>query len=126
MALKYLLDSVIIIDHLNGVTKASVWLEKLKEGQAAISVVTRAEVLVGIDQDQLRAFVKILLSEYQCLGIKEATADLASDLRRINKWLLPDAFQVAIAKEHGIKLITRNTKDFQEKKHDFVKIPYRI
>ena len=31
----YLLDSAILIDHLRGVAKATVWLQRLHEGEAA-------------------------------------------------------------------------------------------
>ena len=46
MSAKYLLDSTILIDHLNGILKATEWLSKLEDGEACISAVTRAEVLV--------------------------------------------------------------------------------
>ncbi|MCP4629281.1 MAG: type II toxin-antitoxin system VapC family toxin [bacterium] len=53
-------------------------------------------------------------------------ADLAAKLRREHSWKLPDAFQAAIARHHKIKLITRNSKDFDPHKHEFVEIPYKI
>jgi predicted nucleic acid-binding protein len=36
---------------------------------------------------------------------------------------LPDAFQAALASRHDLKLVTRNTKDFNPKEHHFVTIP---
>jgi hypothetical protein len=47
-------------------------------------------------------------------------------LRRTNGWKLPDAFQAAVALRHGLRLVTRNARDFDEKKHAFVLIPYRL
>jgi predicted nucleic acid-binding protein len=41
-------------------------------------------------------------------------------------WKLPDAFQAALALHHHLKLCTRNTKDFDPKKHSFVEVPYRL
>ena len=45
-----LLDSVVLIDHFNGISPATAYLREV-EGNAAVSVVTRAEVLTGFDQD---------------------------------------------------------------------------
>jgi predicted nucleic acid-binding protein len=116
-----LLDSVILIDHLNGIGAATHYLQSL-EG-ASISVITRAEVLAGIP---LSATVKVRewLDRYPTLPIEKGTADLAADLRRRHKWKLPDAFQAAIAELHGLKLATRNTKDFPPHRYPFVLVPY--
>ena len=45
--IKRLLDSVILIDHLNGIDKATRFILKLQPEQTAISVITRAEILAG-------------------------------------------------------------------------------
>jgi predicted nucleic acid-binding protein len=121
MALSVLLDSVILIDHLNGISAATRYLESLTE--ASISVITRAEVVAGIPLSALRD-VKEWLDRYPTLPIDRQTADLAAELRRKNKWKLPDAFQAALASQHGLKLATRNTKDFPPERHPFVVIPY--
>ena len=39
---------------------------------------------------------------------------------------LPDAFQAALALHHKIQLTTRNTKDFDRRKHKFVEVPYTL
>jgi predicted nucleic acid-binding protein len=118
-----LLDSVILIDHLNGVPLAKEFVHALNPEETAISVITRAEILVGVgfeDEDLVKAF----LEQYHLLIIDKDIADLAADLRRREKWRLPDAFQAALCVYHKIKLITRNTKDFNPNLHDFVEIPY--
>lgn len=109
MALSVLLDSVILIDHLNGISAAMRYLESLAE--ASISVITRAEVLAGVPLSALPD-VKGWLNRYPTFTIDRQTANLAAELRRKNKWKLPDAFQAAVATQHGLKLATRNTKDF--------------
>ena len=121
MALSVLLDCVILIDHLNGISAATRYLESVTE--ASISVMTRAEVLAGIPVSALPD-VKEWLDRYPTLAIDRQTADLAADLRRKNKWKLPDAFQAALASQHGLKLATRNTKDFSPHRHPFVVVPY--
>jgi predicted nucleic acid-binding protein len=118
-----LLDSVILIDHLNGHSAATAYLRSL-EG-ASISVITRAEVLAGLEPGGLDS-VRRLLDRYPALPIDVETADLAADLRRLNKWKLPDAFQAALARRHGLKLATRNVRDFSPAKHQFVIVPYRL
>jgi predicted nucleic acid-binding protein len=116
-----LLDSVILIDHLNGVPAASDYLRSL-EG-AVISVVTRAEVLSGRPG---RVPVTRLLDRYPTLSIDRETADLAAELRREHRWRLPDAFQAALAHLHGLQLATRNTRDFPPARHSFVVVPYSL
>jgi predicted nucleic acid-binding protein len=48
--LKYLLDSVIVIDHFNGIEPATAFLAE-QGSECALSAITRAEVLVGFDDD---------------------------------------------------------------------------
>jgi predicted nucleic acid-binding protein len=124
MTNKILLDSVILIDHLNGVQIATDYIAKHCQ-QAAISVITRAEVLTGFTQKQTNE-VGQLLNFFPTLDITSAIADSAAELRRIYRWKLPDAFQAALANLHDLKLVTRNTKDFNPKEHHFVTIPYHL
>ena len=120
-----LLDSVIIIDHLNRIETATEYLLQLDPTQTAISVITRAEVLTGLDEDNL-ATVTAMLDQYQILIIDQSIADAAAYLRKTHGWKLPDAFQAALAQHHQVPLVTRNTKDFDPEKHDFIEIPYSI
>jgi len=121
---KYLLDSVIVIDHFNGIPEAGAFLARHGE-ECVVSVITRAEVLSGLDGGPRRT-AAMLLDRYPTVAIDKNTADLAADLRREMRWKLPDAFQAAMAKIHGIKLVTRNTRDFPPQRHNIVIVPYRI
>jgi predicted nucleic acid-binding protein len=118
-----LLDSVILIDHLNGIRAATAYLESLEE--ASISVISRAEVLAGLTLAAVPA-VKEWLDRYPTLAIDRRIADLAADLRRQFKWKLPDALQAAVAQQNGLKLATRNTKDFPPGRYSFVVVPYSV
>ena len=120
-----LLDSVIIIDHFNDVLPAKEFLLSLDPQKTAISVISFAEILTGLDEDGERK-ARPLLSSFEMLEIDAAVAEKAAALRRQHGWKLPDAFQAAIALRHGIKLCTRNTKDFNPQKHSFVEIPYLL
>ena len=118
-----LLDSVVLIDHLNGISAATRYLESLADG--SISVISRAEVLAGLTLSAVPA-VKEWLDRYPTFAIDRRTADLAADLRRQYKWKLPDALQAAVAQQQGLKLATRNTKDFPPRRHSFVIVPYSV
>lgn len=122
--LTFLVDSVILIDHFNGVDQATRFIAG-NHGQLALSAITRAELLVGFN-DETGAMVASLLARFPNLPIDSPIADLAARLRRRFRWKLPDAFQAAVARYHGLQLVTRNTKDFPPEEHDFVTVPYRI
>ena len=124
MPAKYLLDSMVLIDHLNGIQKATEWLSKLEDDEARISVVTRAEVLVraGDKWEEVTAF----LDEYICLPIGPDEADIAAGLRNHFHIKLPDAFQAAVARNEELSLVTRDTTDFKKIPDLDVKIPYTL
>ena len=125
MMLNRLLDSVILIDHLNDIPEANRFVLSLDPETTAISVITRAEILVGVEPGN-EPLVKALLDQFHLLIIDKPVADLAASLRRERNWKLPDAFQAALCVCHKIKFATRNTKDFDPHKCDFVEIPYEI
>lgn len=120
-----LLDSVILIDHLNDMPKATEFISSLDPDETAISVITRAEILVGFEEASIQKAAS-LLDQYALLAIDKAAADRAAELRRRYGWKLPDAFQAALAINNHIRLSTRNTKDFDPVKHPFVEIPYKL
>ena len=120
-----LLDSVILIDHFNDIPEATAFTSTLDPLRTAISVITRAEILVGFDaQEQERPGA--LLDQYTLLEIGKEAADRAAALRREHGWKPPDAFQAALATIAGVRLCTRNTKDFDPTVHPFVEIAYRL
>jgi len=123
--LTLLLDSVILIDHFNGIAAATRYLGESGE-DAAVSVITRAEVLAGFSSGTALGAATSLLDRFPTLAIDLPTADLAAVLRRQYRWKLPDAFQAAIARRHALKLVTRNTRDFPPQHHDFVVVPYSL
>ncbi len=120
-----LIDSVILIDHFNGLEQATQFILDINPNIAVVSVITRAEILVGFAEDELDA-PKALLEQFNTLEIDKRIADRAAALRRVHGWKLPDAFQAALSIENNVTFITRNTRDFNPGLHPFVKIPYRI
>lgn len=120
-----LLDSVIFIDHFNGIEEASQFIEQ-SYCDIHVSVITRAEVLIGFSNAKDSDNAKQLLDLFPSLNITKVEADLAAELRAKHRWKLPDALQAAVAVTHSLQLVTRNSKDFNEKKHNFVVLPYKI
>lgn len=120
----YLLDSVVLIDHFNGIEAATEYLARHYQ-MIAVSVITRAEVLAGFDAAS-QATVKAVMGKIPHFSVTRDDADLAADLRRQYRWKLPDALQAAIALNNQLKLVTRNTKDFDPQRHGFVVVPYTL
>jgi len=119
-----LLDSVILIDLLNGIEEAATYLRD-REGTLSISAITRAEVLAGADAAQAQK-IRGFLDRFELHPIDAAVADEAARLRRIHRWKLPDALQAACALLHRRRLATRNTKDFDPIKFAWVEVPYAV
>lgn len=122
--MRFLLDSVTLIDHFNGVAAATRYLREHRH-DIAISVITRAEVLAGFEAER-EPLAKAVLDQIHHHSVTSDDADLAAQLRRLHRWKLPDALQAAIALNHHLSLITRNTKDFDPARHDFVLVPYTL
>ncbi len=123
---KFLVDSVIIIDHLLGIDAATQWIAELKPGEAFITPITRAEVLAGVKDEHEETGVYLLLEQFNCLEINAKVADRAAKIRKKAGLKLPDAFQAALAEEWELKLVTRNTKDFRPNKFPFILTPYKV
>ncbi|NER33213.1 MAG: type II toxin-antitoxin system VapC family toxin [Oscillatoria sp. SIO1A7] len=116
-----LLDSVIIIDHFNNIPAATEYLLR-HQAQSVISVITRAEVLVGFEPLDAEIATRFL-NQFTTLEMTVAVADLAARLRRQERWRLPDAIQAAFSQIYGLTLVTRNFRDFPPERYDFVLIP---
>ena len=110
--MRYLLDSVILIDHFNGIEAATDFLDANAD-ECSVSVITRAETLAGFDADS-EHMARELLDSFATLPVTVEVADTAARLRRSQRWRLPDAIQAAIALQEELTLVTRNTKDFKD------------
>lgn len=123
-AVRLLLDSVILVDHFNGIDHATRYIERYAS-RIAISVISRAEVLAGV-RPRAVARVRRFLDLFPSLEISTQIADRAAALRRKHRWKLPDAFQAALAKHHRLRLVTRDLRDFRPAVHRFVVVPYTL
>ncbi len=121
-SLKFLLDSVIFIDHFNDFPPATDYIFKHHD-EILISAITRAEALCGFSSAD-RVAPQQFLDFFTTLPLARDDADLAATLRREMHLKLADAFQAAVAQNYGCLLVTRNTKDFPPEKYPFGKVPY--
>ena len=78
----------------------------------------------GSSDERAAAFA--VCEQFACLGLTKEHADRAAELRRAYRWRLPHAFQSALAVDLGLRLVTPNSCDFDEREYSFVLIPYRI
>ena len=121
---EFLLDSVIVIDHFNGVEAATAYLKE-NGPRSCVTAITRAEVLTGFEGRSL-VLAKMLLDRFPLVVIDAQIADIAAKLRRQKGWKLPDAMQAAAAKHNDLLLVTRDVDDFPPSRHRFVRVPYTL
>lgn len=122
--MRFLLDSVILIDHFNGIEGATRLLAE-RGDDAALSVITRAEVLTGFEE-RFESQARALLDHFPTLPITLEVAADAAKLRRSQRWKLPDALQAAVARLGDLTLVTRNTRDFRPGDPVKLLVPYEI
>jgi len=120
----FLVDSVILFDHLAGLAQATSFLDQNRH-RVAISVITRAEVLAGFDPSAGELPMK-LLDFFPTLAIQRETADRAASLRRDHGLKLPEAFRAALALEYDLRLVTREIRHLRPDRFSFVLVPYEI
>lgn len=119
-------DTNIVADYFNGIEEAVSLINSLDPQRIAISVITYTEFLAGFDDPEEQNNFNLFVDRCLYFSIVKTTAQIAANLKRQYRWKLPDAYQAAIAVEHKMTLLTRNTKDFNPSIHKFVKIPYKL
>ena len=100
-----LIDTDVFVDHLRGA-------RELDPGNHRIhySVITRAELAAGTSATGV---VDTLLGPFREIGIDRPIAQRAGRIRRESGVRLPDALIAATAIESGLRLVTRNRKDYE-------------
>jgi len=109
---RYLIDSNIIIYHLNQDDIASNFL--LQNFQdSAISRVTFIEVLSFNFTSEVQRTIIEYLERFEIIDTDKSISIQASENRKIKKIKLPDNIIVSTAQVYNLNLVTRNTKDFK-------------
>ena len=110
--MKYLVDSNIIIYHLNNEPIATKFLSQNYQN-IAISQITYVEVLSFPFSQEEEKDVKKLLSKFIIIDINQSISNQAIQNRKIKKNKLPDNLIASTAMLNGLILVTRNIKDFK-------------
>ena len=122
-----LIDSDVFIDALRGVEKAEMWMKNaIESGDAFFSAITESELLSGeaCNEKEKRGALLHLLSMLEKISVDNPIAQIAGDIRRKYRLLLPDAIIAAPALHIRGSLVTRNVKDFSAIKEIKLEIPY--
>lgn len=119
----FLYDTNILIDHLNGIAKATRELQRTSD--PAISMITWIEVMTGANSAEEEAVLRSFLLNFECLPVSSPVAERAAVVRRQMRIKMPDAIILATAEVSGRILVTRNVKDFPSGMRG-VKVPYRV
>ena len=121
----YLVDSNVVIDHLEDIPSALAVLESLTPKGLAISIVTYMEAFQGVERspdveqvrEKFQAFTDGILVLPFSFGVAERCARLRETLRtqkkRVNSRAL-DLIIAATALEYDLTLITKNIEDFKD------------
>lgn len=122
-AVSELFDTNILIDHLNGIAKAT--REIRRSAGPAISVITWIEVMTGASTPDEEVILRTFLLNFLCLELTREVAERAAVIRRQKRIKMPDAIILATAEVAGRELVTRNVKDFPAGMAG-VRVPYRV
>jgi predicted nucleic acid-binding protein len=95
---RFLLDSNVIIDTLNGRLNLLAFLDSFPDCEAYINPVVEIEVLARADMnEQEEAEIRLLLGSFKRAEIDRATCEEAIQIRRAKALRLPDALIAASA-----------------------------
>ncbi|MDZ7831076.1 MAG: type II toxin-antitoxin system VapC family toxin [Desulfobacterales bacterium] len=111
--MKYLLDSNIIIYHLNGQSTATDFIAE-NNVRCAISQITFVEVLSFDYTEEEISQVRELLDQFTVLDTNKAVAIQCLKNRKIKKIKIPDNFIASTAQVNDLILVTRNVEDFKQ------------
>lgn len=115
MGKSYLLDTNILIYYFqDSLPQTDLDFDAIFRESFYISIISKIEFL-GWQQftEEQAEIARDAISSARILHLIESVADLAIQLRRTSKIRIADSIIAATAIAHDMKLLTRNTKDFQ-------------
>ena len=114
--LKYLIDSNVLIEHLNGACEATNFIQNHWE-LSGISAVTKIEVLgFPFPTQQAESGAEELINAMELISISEKIVEQTIRLRKMTRIKIPDAIIASTALNHQLVLVTRNIEDFKNLK----------
>jgi hypothetical protein len=126
MTERYLFDTNVLIDFLNGEPIVHDLVNQAIATRTAYdSPITWIEVLCYPQlTDSESQNIRDFLHQLQIISLNETTLDRTAEIRKAVRIKLPDALIAACAIESSCTLVTRNIKDFQRIKNLRVENPY--
>lgn len=126
--MKWLIDTDILIDFLRGSDQAEKYLKHISSDPlASISVITVAELYVGVREGKERIILDHFIQEFKILEINERIAQQGGiylrDFGKTHGIGLADALIAATAFDYDLKLVTLNKKHYPMLKS--IHIPYQ-
>ncbi len=118
-----------MIDYLDGVEAARDFFERTsQESLLYVSVVSVVELFAGKDTDKPEkwAAIETLLENFFIVELDGKIARRAGSLRRVYRQPFADTIIAASALHHGLSMVTRNKRDFEPLKKEFVRIGQQI
>ena len=116
-------DTNILIDYLNGISKAVAELALYDD--KLISIITYIETLTGAKNREQERLIQSFLSTFAIRPLSPEIADRAVLLRREQRLKTPDAIVYATARTEGCLIVSRNSKDLNPDWPD-VRMPYVV
>ena len=111
--MRYLLDSNLIIEHLNGAEQATAFIRE-HATNGCISVITKIEVLgFPFPTPKAESAAHSLIHALVIIGLNDRVVGQTIILRKARKIKVPDAIIASTSLQHQLVLVTRNTDDFQ-------------
>lgn len=120
--MRYVFDTNILIDYLNGFSSATDILEQCQN--PTISRITWIEVMVGTNEQNNQS-TEEFLALFDIIDISKDIAIQSVKIRQTKRIKLPDAIILATANHLNLPLVSRNTKDFSADDPNII-IPYTL
>ena len=115
MGERYLIDSNVLIDYLNGKLPdlGKVLLRQIVNDIPLLSVISKIEVLSYGDTNDGRKLLLDFIENSNVFELSNEIVDATIDIRTQKKIKIPDAIIAATALVFDFTLLTRNTEDFK-------------
>lgn len=112
---QFLIDTNSVIDYLGSkLPKTGMdFMNGIIDHTPIISVITKIELLGFNTADKHYELLKNFILDSVVLNLNDEVVDCCIELRKAHKTKLPDAIIAATAMVNGLKIISRNTKDFK-------------
>ncbi len=124
---KLLFDTNVLIDYMQGLGKALLFLEQNKDHDWYISTINITELYAGIRNSEEEKMISMLLQLFTVLSIDSDMAILAGKYKqqygKSHGVCIADATIAALTLTNNLELVTCNKKHFPNLKN--VTIPYK-